>query len=140
MSDKNLEFDHIHLVSENPEQCANWYRDKLGGDIRNSYEIRNAPQINVQIGGITLLIRGKRNGESPSAPNPMKDFDDYSSHDHWGTDHFGFTFRGDLLTYCEALRGKGVEFSVEPWEFTPGNYICYVSAPDGVSIEIVEGK
>jgi len=27
---------------------------------------------------------------------------------------------------------------VEPWEFKPGLVLCYVAAPDGVSIEIVQ--
>jgi hypothetical protein len=28
--------------------------------------------------------------------------------------------------------------AVEPWEFKPGLLLCYVAAPDGVSIEIVQ--
>lgn len=140
MTDNQLKFDHLHIVSANPEQSAEWYRVKLGAVIKAQYEIRNAPQINVQLGGITLLIRGKREGESPTTPSAMRDFKDYSSHNEWGTDHFGFTYVGDLRSYCETLRQNGVSFSVEPWEFTPGNWICYVNAPDGVSIEIVEGQ
>lgn len=140
MTENNLRFDHLHIVSADPEQSAEWYCQKLGAEIKAHYEVRNAPQINVQIGGITLLIRGKREGESPSLPNSMRDFENYSSHNVWGTDHFGFTYVGDLRAYCEKLRQKGVKFAVDPWEFTPGNWICYVQAPDSVSIEIVEGR
>ena len=68
----------------------------------------------------------------------MRDFGDYSSHDEWGTDHFGLTYRGDLRAYCEELRTKGAELAVEPWEFNPGTWLCYLAAPDGVSIELVE--
>ena len=28
--------------------------------------------------------------------------------------------------------------TVEPWEFKPGLVLCYVAAPDGVSIEIIQ--
>ena len=140
MSDRQLMFDHIHIVSDDPQASARWYAEKLGGKIAAEYVTRNAPQINVQIGGITLLIRGQRKGETPDSPNSMKAYDDYSSHNVWGTDHFGFVYRGDLRSYCEELRRNQVEFNVEPWEFTPGNWLCYVKAPDGVSIEIVEGK
>ena len=72
----------------------------------------------------------------------MRDFEDYSSHDEYGTDHFGFTYHGDLRAYCEVLRGRGVEFVVEPWEFIPGSggVICYIAAPDGVSIELVQAR
>jgi len=43
-----------------------------------------------------------------------------------------------LKIYCEELRNKGVSFNVEPWEFLPGISICYVAAPDGVSIELIQ--
>ena len=136
----SLSFDHVHLISENPEATAAWYRDILGGEIKASYELRDAPQINIDLGGMTVIVRGKRPGEEPVSTRPMQDFEAYSSHNEWGTDHFGFTYHGDLATYCEELRSRGAEFAVEPWEFSPGGLLCYLAAPDGVSIEIVQGK
>ena len=50
----------------------------------------------------------------------------------------GLTCRGDLLAFCDDLRRRGVRMAVEPWEFKPGLVICYVEAPDGVSIEIIQ--
>ena len=38
------------------------------------------------------------------------------------------------------LKKKGVTFLVEPYDFMPGSIISYVSAPDGVSIEIVQAS
>ena len=140
MPEAPLEFDHIHLVSQEPEVAAQWYVNILGGKILGQHELRNAPQINVSLGGMTLLIRGKRTGEDPQVPSPMRDYEDYSSHNVWGTDHFGFKYRGDLRAYCEELKSRGATFSVEPWEFMPGALICYISAPDGVSIEIVQAR
>ena len=52
-------------------------------------------------------------------------------------DHFAFIYNGNLKIYCEELRNKGVSFNVEPWNF-PGTSICYVAAPDGVSIELIQ--
>ena len=140
MSANNLVFDHIHLVSKDPLATAQWYENVLGGEIKGSHELRSAPQINVAIGGATLLIRGQRPGEDPTSPSPMRDFEDYSSHDVWGTDHFGFAYRGDLKALCERIKERGGTIEVEPWEFTPGSLICYVAAPDGVSIEIVQAR
>ena len=140
MANNELSFDHIHLIAVDPESTANWYESVLGGVIKARYQIRNAPQISVQIGGITLLIRGQREGENPTTTKPMRDFADYSSHDEWGTDHFGFLYRGDLKAYCAELKRRGAKFSVEPWEFTPNSLICYVAAPDNVSIEIVQAR
>ena len=140
MPQGKLTFDHIHLIAKDPEATAKWYVDVLGGEIKASYQTRNAPQIHVNLGGMTLLVRGQRDGEVPCEPHPMREYADYSSHNEWGTDHFGYTYHGDLRTYCEELRSRGAHFAVEPWEFTPNNWLCYVAAPDGVSIEIVEGN
>lgn len=138
MHDPRLSFDHIHLISEDPERAARWYCDILGAEVKASYELRGAPQINVRVGTTTIIIRGNRPGEDPSAPPGMRHFGDYSSHDEWGVDHFGFRFRGDLRAFCEEIREKGAEFAVEPWEFSPGSLLCYLAAPDGVSIELVQ--
>jgi catechol 2,3-dioxygenase-like lactoylglutathione lyase family enzyme len=137
--DHALGFDHIHLISHDARAAADWYRDMFGGEITAVQEnLRGAPQIDVRINGATIVIRGRRPGEQPATTAPMQHFDRYSSHNEWGIDHFGLTYRGDLKAFCEKLRGKGVKFSVEPWEFKPGMVICYVSAPDGVSIELMQ--
>ena len=54
--------------------------------------------------------------------------------------HVGFTYDGDLVALCDELRARGAELVVEPWEFNPGTLLCYLAAPDGVSIEIVQGR
>ena len=131
-------FDHIHLLSSNPQEAADWYCEMLGGTIEKNEVIRDAPSINVRLGSLQLIIRGKRSGEAPSTPNGIKHFDKFSSHNEWGMDHFAFIYNGDLKIYCEELRNKGVSFNVEPWEFLPGISICYAAAPDGVSIELIQ--
>ena len=136
----SLTFDHIHLISADPQATAAWYERILGGRIVADYQLRDAPQINVQVGGMQIIIRGKRPGEAPASTRAMQHFADYSSHDEWGTDHFGYTYRGDLKAFCEEIRAKGAAFAVEPWEFSPGSLICYVAAPDGVSIELVQAR
>ena len=70
-------FDHIHLLSSNP-QAADWYCEMLGGTIEKNEVIRDAPSINVRLGSLQLIIRGKRSGESPSTPNGIKHFDKFS--------------------------------------------------------------
>ncbi len=136
-----IAFDHIHLISRDPKASAEWYREMFGGEITVVQEnLRGAPQIDVRVGGSTLVIRGQRPGEEPVDTKPMQDFDGYSSHNAWGTDHFGFTYRGDLRAFCTKLKEKGVRMAVEPWEFKPGLVLCYVAAPDGVSIELIQAK
>ena len=136
-----IAFDHIHLISRDPKAAARWYQEMFGGEITVEQEdLRGAPQIDVKVGEMTIVIRGQRPGEVPVDTKPMKAFEGFSSHDEWGTDHFGFTYRGDLMAFCAELKEKGVRMAVEPWEFKPGLVLCYVAAPDGVSIEMIQAN
>jgi catechol 2,3-dioxygenase-like lactoylglutathione lyase family enzyme len=140
MSAVQIVFDHVHIICKDPDSAAAWYADMLGGTITRRAEVRGAPQIAVQFEGATILVRGQRPGEQPGSKNPLQSFDNFVSHDQWGTDHFGFKVVGDLTEFCNAIREKGGEFSVEPYEFAPGTRIAYLAGPDGVSIELVESK
>jgi hypothetical protein len=51
--------------------------------------------------GVTILICSQRPGESPAATEPMRDIQDYSSHNEWGTGHFGFMYDGDLTAFLK---------------------------------------
>ena len=138
MSNPAFQFDHVHIISENPHASARWYVEMFGAEIRADTVARGAPQIFVDLGGMTILIRGRRPGEDPVAARPIKPFADFSSHDALGTDHFGFLYRGDLTAFCAELRQKGVKFPVELKKGVGGSLLCYVAAPDGVSIELMQ--
>lgn len=134
-----LAWDHVHLISRDAVAAAAWYRDVLGGEITQVQDsLRGAPQIDVRLGGQTLVIRGVRPGEAPADARPLEHFSSFSSHNARGIDHFGLTYRGDLRAFCDALRAKGVTISIEPWEFKPGVVLCYLAAPDGVSVELIQ--
>lgn len=134
-----LQWDHVHLISADAPAAAAWYRDMLGGEITSvQASLRGAPQIDVRLGGQTLVIRGIRPGEQPAVARPLEHFGDFSSHNARGIDHFGLTYRGDLRAFCETLRQKGVRMAIEPWEFKPGVVLCYLAAPDGVSVELIQ--
>ena len=141
MSETKIVFEHIHIISQDPEAAASWYADVLGGQITSvQEELRGAPQFAVAFAGATILIRGQRPGEQPGQKNSLQSFKDFVSHNQWGTDHFGFTVYGDLDMFCDDLRQKGATFSVEPHDFLPDVRLAYLEAPDGVSIEFVQAK
>ena len=138
MSNPAFKFDHVHIISKDPEASANWYVEMFGATIAANTMARGAPQIFVDLGGMTILIRGQRPGEDPAAARPIRKYADFSSHDAWGTDHFGFLYQGDLGAFCNELRGKGVTFPVELKRGVNGSLLCYVAAPHGVSIELMQ--
>ena len=84
MAETGLVFEHIHIISEDPQSAAAWYADMLGGEIAETYELRGAPQIAVVFEGITVLIRGRRPGENPEGTNSIQSFGDFASHNEWG--------------------------------------------------------
>ena len=141
MAGTSLVFEHIHIISEDPQAAAAWYADMLGGEITEPYELRGAPQIAVVFEGITILIRGRRPGENPDSKNNIQPFGDFASHNEWGTDHFAFRVHGDLTEFCNNLKEKGATFSIEPHDSignTWGGSIAYLNAPDGVSVELLQ--
>jgi len=138
MSNPAFSFDHIHIMSRDPAAAAKWYEEMFGARIVRNAVSRDAPQIFVELGGMTLIIRGRRAGEEPVDGREIRPFSDFSSHNTWGTDHFGFMYKGDLTALCDELRARGVKFPVELKRGEAGSLLCYVSAPDGVSIELME--
>jgi catechol 2,3-dioxygenase-like lactoylglutathione lyase family enzyme len=139
MSNPAFVFDHIHIISQRPQESANWYVEMFGADIVADTMAYDAPQIRLAIGGKTLIIRGQRAGEAPTPAHPIQPYAKFSSHNAWGTDHFGFVYHGDLRAFCDELRAKGVRFPVALKEGVGGRLLCYVAAPDGVSIELMQG-
>jgi catechol 2,3-dioxygenase-like lactoylglutathione lyase family enzyme len=138
MSNPAFKFDHVHIISKDPEASANWYVEMFGATIAANTMARGALQIFVDLGGMTILIRGQRPGEAPVAARPIRPFADFSSHEAWGNDHFGFLYEGELEAFCNELRAKGVTFLVELKRGVNGSLLCYVAAPDGVSIELMQ--
>jgi catechol 2,3-dioxygenase-like lactoylglutathione lyase family enzyme len=138
MSNPAFKFDHVHIISETPHDSAQWYVEKLGASITADTVSRGAPQIFVSLGGANILIRGKRAGEVPASRGDFTDYSDFSSFNQWGTDHFGFLYEGDLAAYCAELTASGVGFSVPLKEGVGGMKLCFIEAPDGVSIELMQ--
>ena len=71
MSNPAFRFDHVHIISENPKASAAWYVEMFGATITADTVARGAPQIFVELGGTTILIRGRRPGEAPVAARPI---------------------------------------------------------------------
>ena len=138
MSNPAFKFDHVHIISKDPQASADWYVEMFGATIAANTMARGALQIFVDLGGMTILIRGQRPGEEPVDTRPIRPYADFSSHNAWGTDHFGFLYQGDLEAFCAELRGKGVSLPVELKRGVNGSLLCYVAAPDGVSIELMQ--
>ena len=120
-------FDHVHLISKDPNAAAVWYADKLGAKIVQSAMVDGAPQINVSFDEVHVTIRGRRPGEDPADKPGFQ----------WGIDHFGIRIPKDYDAFCDRLKEKGVKFTMGPRNFGDQGKVAYIEAPDGVKVELV---
>jgi lactoylglutathione lyase len=116
-------FDHVHLLSPDPEKTADFYVKMFGArkTIRDMGNGRKA--VSVFVGETKILIRGKNDGE---AEKPS-------------LDHFGIR-TDDLDKAAAELKKQGVVFTAEPRVLTPDVKISFLKTPDGVSIELQQGS
>ncbi len=115
-------FDHIHLISPDPDKTADFYEKIFGAkkSVRDLGGGRKA--VSVDLNGTKILIRGKNEGE---AEKPS-------------LDHYGI--RTDNLEKAVAeLKKQGVTFTMEIRQIRPDMKISFLRTPDGVSIELQEG-
>lgn len=76
MPNPAFKFDHVHIISETPHASARWYVDMFGAEITADTVSRGAPQIFVSLGGMNIIVRGKRPGEEPAKPRPIRPYND----------------------------------------------------------------
>src|SRR5437773_4397762 len=62
MSNPAFKFDHVHIISENPRASAEWYVAMFGATITADTMARSAPQIFVDLGGMTTAVVGDGDG------------------------------------------------------------------------------
>jgi lactoylglutathione lyase len=127
MANVKLSVDHIHLVSPDPEGTASWYADKFGAEIVKRSNARGAQQVAVSFGDFLVIVRGERPDEKAADKDKLL----------WGVDHFGLGVPGDFDGFCDSLKKRNVDFSMDPANINPTTRIAFIKAPDGVSVELV---
>ncbi len=122
-----ITWDHIHLRTTNPEGMAQWFEKMLGAEIMRSTQ-GGQPRIDLKLGGGNIFIAPVKDGDgtnvAPSIP-------------YRGLDHFGLSVSG-IDAIAADLKAKGVEFTREPTTVRPGVRVCFIRAPEGVSIELLD--
>jgi catechol 2,3-dioxygenase-like lactoylglutathione lyase family enzyme len=120
-------WDHIHLRTTNPEGTAQWYERMLGAEVIRSVQ-QGQPRIDLKLGGADIFIAPVTPGDGVNPPPATP---------YQGLDHFGLTVTG-IDAVAAELKAKGVEFTREPTTVRPGVRVCFIRAPEGVSIELLE--
>jgi lactoylglutathione lyase len=123
----SIRWDHIHLRTTNPEAMAQWFEKMLGAEVLRSTQ-EGQPRIDLKLGGGNIFIApvGTADKVNAAPATPYR-----------GLDHFGLSVSG-IDAIAADLKAKGVEFTREPTTVRPGVRICFIRAPEGVSIELLD--
>ena len=122
-------YDHIHLRSPNPEATAAYYQRMFGAEVLRTPQ-DGKTRIDLKLGGVNIFIAPVTAGDGVNPPPKTP---------YQGLDHFGLTVTG-IDAIAADLKAKGVEFTREPTTVRPGVRVCFIRAPEGVSIELLERK
>ena len=120
-------WDHIHLRTTNPEGMAQWFEKMLGAEVTRTVQ-QGTPRIDLKLGGANIFIAPVKDGDGTNAPPAIP---------YRGLDHFGLLVTG-IDAIAADLKAKGVEFTREPTTVRPGVRVCFIKAPEGVSIELLD--
>jgi catechol 2,3-dioxygenase-like lactoylglutathione lyase family enzyme len=120
-------WDHIHLRTTNPEAMAAWFEKMLGAEVLRSTQ-EGKPRIDLKLGAANIFIAPVAAGDAVNAAPTIP---------YRGLDHFGLAVSG-IDAIAADLKSKGVEFTKDPTTVRPGVRICFIRAPEGVSIELLD--
>jgi lactoylglutathione lyase len=120
-------WEHIHLRSPDPEATATWYQDKLGAEIIRSPQADGSVRVDLDLSGQKVFIAKALPGKAADAP----------ASPYLGLDHFGLTVT-DIEAAVKELKAKGVTFTMEVTQARPGVQIAFLTAPENVSIELIQ--
>jgi len=109
---------HVHLKTRDPKQTMQFYVDNLGATL--IAEAGRGYRVNLH--GLTLNI------------TPL--IDTQKREQHYGMEHIAVD-TDDYTATLARLRAGGVRV-LEELAPTNGRRVCFLEAPDGVQIEVIE--
>ena len=118
-------YDHIHLRTRDVAKVLNFYTMYLLAEIVDGKRPDGGAAI--KVGGTTILI-------SPLSGAQTIDPDAIGGR---ALDHFAFTV-ADIDETVARLKATGVVFSRDPVTLRPGLRVAFLTAPDNVSIELIQ--
>ena len=110
---------HVHMKTRDPKQTMQFYVDHLGATLLADMGARG---YRVNLHGLQLNITGL--------------IDSQRREQHYGIEHIAVDTDDYTGTLAE-LRAKGVRI-LEELPPNNGRRVCFLEAPDGVQIEVIE--
>ncbi len=127
MANAKITWDHIHLRTPNPDGMAQWFEKMLGAESQADHAAGQGAH-RFEARWRQYFHRSGRPDDNVNAAPTIP---------YRGLDHFGLAVSG-IDEIAADLKSKGVEFTKEPTTVRPGVRICFIKAPEGVSIELLD--
>ena len=116
-------FEHVHLISNDPVKTAEFYIKYLGAKQESIMTTPSgAKAVRLKIKDTLIIV-------SPPRVSPPV----------LGLEHFGLT-TDNMTDAVHALKAAGCTFRDEPVEIFPGTTIAFFWTPEKVLIELLEEK
>jgi catechol 2,3-dioxygenase-like lactoylglutathione lyase family enzyme len=110
---------HVHVKTRDPKQTMQFYVDNLGATLIADMGARG---YRVNLHGLQLNITGI--------------IDSQRREQHYGLEHIAVD-TDDYAGTLAQLKGKGIQI-LEELAPSNGRRVCFLQAPDGVQIEVIE--
>lgn len=122
-------YDHIHLISSNPQNAAIYYETVFNAKRVSDGKLPDgSSRVELEIEGTRLLIRSPKSSEQSAEDYPERRF---------GLEHFGL-YVNDIEAAITDLKAKDVEPIDIRTSAITGGKLVFIMAPDNVMIEIVQ--
>ena len=121
-------FDHVHLVTKDPETTASFYEKMFGAKRDGFLELPDGRVlVSVALDGASIKTSNPR--PEPLAPNTLPD--------GCGLEHFGLG-TDNIEEAVAELKASGVRCVLEIKAISPTTKIAYFISPEDILIELLE--
>ncbi len=127
----NYSYDHVHIISPDPEAAARFFVDKFGASINSTGTAADGTtMVTLSLSGVNIFFKGRAQKPEVEAPPPGSSY---------GLEHLGIV-TDDLDAAVAELKAQGVKFTQEITNFRPGIRISFLLGPDDMLVELLERK
>ncbi len=126
METPRYSIDHIHYRTLDPEAAAAFWRDVFGATEKGRVVNNGRLRVMFDLGGLAIFVEEVPAG-TPGTPPPA----------FLGLEHLALSVT-DMDAAVAELTAKGATLAKPVSSPRPGIRICFVNAPDGAQVELVE--
>ncbi len=128
METPRYRIDHIHYRTLDPEAAAKFWREIFGATEKGRVDSNGKLRVMFDLDGLSIFVEEVPPG-TPALPPPA----------FLGLEHLALSVT-DMDAAVANLTARGATLAKPVSSPRPGIRICFVNAPDGAQVELVERR